>query len=189
MEDAISKFRWEMAKPQNYTGIEIHFTGFGNFGGIHENPTDILVSGLKKLLEDEPIPKVTLGTTCTVLVKTDDAIKVVCELEDKIKKNMKAKPNIKQVVVHLGVASSQSSFNIEAKGYNRKNFKDFPDNLTIINSIPYSYPLESIIPYKDITESLKGKGFTVSISEDPGSYLCNFIYYISLFKTDRKSVV
>ena len=164
-----------------HSSIEFHLTGFGSFKEVDVNPSSILVKKLEEGLKEKPIPGVIIGTTRVLEVEPKACIKGVESILEAIE--IKKNPDTKYAIIHFGVARSRSNFTIEAKGYNKDNFSMKPNVIPIIKDITCGHSIETIIPYTAITTNLQHLGFSVDISTDPGSYLCNYIYYVSLYKT------
>ena len=173
-----------------YEGVEVHITGFGKFGGVEVNPTSIVVSALQKVLETNPIPKLKIGSTKIITVSAVDAIQAVDEIVAAANEKAKANPKIKQVLIHFGVATKNKIFYVESKGYNVADFPNYPDEKgykadseVIVKGIAYNHPLESILPCSDLVFTLQGMGIPVDVSDNPGTFICNYTYYTSLYKT------
>ena len=89
--------------------------------------------------------------------------------------------------MHFGVDSKGTSIKLEQMAYNNMTFripdeKGFqPDNAPIDSegSIGFDSCLQSDIPLVDVINSCSASSI-VSLSTDPGRFLCNYIYYRSL---------
>lgn len=176
------------------SGVVIHVTGFKKFQGVAENPTEKIVSNLTGLVEKRGLPAgVTLGS-CTVLETAGDgALPVLYKvLESSTLEN--AAGNNQQVVwLHLGVNSGAPKFAIERQAVNEATFR-CPDQLgwkpqrqTIIaEDGETSKARETSCSIKEISELLKKKGHDVTISDDAGRFVCNYVYYHSLRFAEQK---
>jgi len=189
MEIKDEEFKIVSPTMPKYDDVEVNVTGFGKFGTILVNPTSIIVPSLKKILEEKPIPKLKLGMTKVVIVSALDTLQAVNEMVSIVEAKTKANPKTKQVIIHFGVAAKNKLFYIETKGYNGAKFS-IPDERgykadaeAIIKGVAYNHPLESIIPCSDLVFTLQGYGLPVDVSDNPGAYICNYIYYTSLYKT------
>ncbi len=97
--------------------------------------------------------------------------------------------------MHLGVRNDIEGFRLESVGYNEASF-DFPDErafqpwkAAVSHANPdTSFSLFSTLPLHAITRALhaegpSGRGYTreeVSISSNPGRFVCNYLYFHSL---------
>jgi pyroglutamyl-peptidase len=61
----------------------------------------------------------------------------------------------------------------DVKGYQ-------PNGIKIDDCYDFDCPVVSKLPLFELCQQLKSHGFNVMISNDPGRYLCNYIYYSSL---------
>lgn len=99
------------------------------------------------------------------------------------------------LLLHLGVRNDIEGFRLESVGYNEASF-DFPDErafqpwkAAVSHANPdTSFSLFSTLPLHTIAralhaESPSGPGYTreeVSISSNPGRFVCNYLYFNSL---------
>ncbi|KAH0672204.1 hypothetical protein KY290_024461 [Solanum tuberosum] len=173
--------------------VTIHVTGFKKFHGVAQNPTETAVSNLKYYVEMKGLPAgVTLGS-CTVLETAGEGglpalLKVIEESSAGNSSN-----NGQVIWLHLGVNSGATKFAIERLAVNEATFRCAdelgwqPQRVPIvpedggINQIrKTSCPTESIL------EFLKKKGFDVTMSDDAGRFVCNYVYYHSLRFAEEK---
>lgn len=89
--------------------------------------------------------------------------------------------------LHFGVFNGSKHFRIEQSGYNLKDF-GIPDvrgyepkNECINDECEENKPCNTKLNVNQIVTILK-KQFKVVESDDPGRYICNYIYYCSLNK-------
>lgn len=173
--------------------VTIHVTGFKKFHGVAQNPTETAVNILKDYVEKRGLPAgVTLGS-CTVLETVGEGglptlLKVIEESSSGNSSN-----NGQVIWLHLGVNSGATKFAIERLAVNEATFRCAdelgwqPQRLPIvpedggINQIrKTSCPTESIL------EFLKKKSFEVTMSDDAGRFVCNYVYYHSLRLAEQK---
>ncbi|KAL3337202.1 hypothetical protein AABB24_029715 [Solanum stoloniferum] len=173
--------------------VTIHVTGFKKFHGVAQNPTETVVSNLKYYVEKKGLPAgVTLGS-CSVLETAGEGglptlLKVIEESSAGNSSN-----NGQVIWLHLGVNSGATKFAIERLAVNEATFRCAdelgwqPQRVPIvpedggINQIrKTSCPTESIL------EFLKNKGFDVTMSDDAGRFVCNYVYYHSLRFAEEK---
>ena len=57
-----------------------------------------------------------------------------------------------------------------------------PKSTSIVPERPLEEPLSSALPLQDFCAQLTAAGHNCSISDDPGRFLCNYVYYRSLQK-------
>ena len=153
-------------------------TGFGKFGNILSNPT----TEICRTLEKEQLSS--LERVCVM----ETSKKAVLEtLEEFQKQGLYDEPI---VFLHLGVNSNIKRFELESTAYNAANFR-VPDEQgwmakaeALDSNVAYDSPCCTTLDLKSITADLKAKGFLVDISNDPGRYICNFVYYHSLRLTN-----
>ncbi|XP_062110340.1 uncharacterized protein LOC133822127 [Humulus lupulus] len=171
-------------------GVVVHVTGFKKFQGVPENPTEIIVNNLKDFVESRGLSAgVTLGS-CTVLETAGDGALpfLLNTMESAVSKDNK------QVVwLHLGVDNGETKFAIEMKAVNEATFC-CPDEL---GWSPQQVPIvsedggtslarETCCSTKEIQKLLKKKGYDVTISDDAGRFVCNYVYYHSLRFAEQK---
>jgi len=90
------------------------------------------------------------------------------------------------------VYAGAESIRLEKYAYNCANF-GIPDergwvaeNATIVEGQPEA--LKTTLPYDAILEKLQSKELNIVASDDPGRYICNYVYYSSLAQaTGNKS--
>lgn len=148
---------------------KIHFTGFGSFGDVTENPTQLLMGKLKGLIEKDQLK----NTTCNVLeVKT--------EIVDEYFKKLEGKCSHNDIFLHFGVDASSKKVSLERRGVN--TIKEFTEKRKIDLNQESNYKRKTKIDVdllsKKLNETLKEE--LVEPSDDAGTYLCNYIYFKSM---------
>lgn len=146
--------------------MKLIITGFKPFLKNEVNPTEILVNKLKNE-----------GYNTKVL---DVTYKEVDEFIDSLKEDT--------FLLSLGLAQSRKSLSIEKYGYNKinnhtKDNSGFIPKIDVINQslkekIETNINIEKLLPL--IKDSY--------ISEDPGNYLCNYIYFKGLNKLNNNAL-
>ncbi|XP_073706274.1 pyroglutamyl-peptidase 1 [Garra rufa] len=97
-----------------------------------------------------------------------------------------------KVVIHLGIAPGTKGITLEQTGKNHC-YKDrdvsglCPDHHCCIEGGPER--LDSIIDMRSLSKHLKSKGLDVIYSRDAGRYLCDFVYYYSLYHGQGKAAL
>ncbi|XP_022151050.1 uncharacterized protein LOC111019074 [Momordica charantia] len=173
-------------------GVTIHVTGFRKFHGVAENPTESIVNDLKAFVDERGLPAgVTLGS-CTVLdAAGDGALPVLYDVLESGISNMTETNKV--IWLHLGVNSGSVRFAVEWQAVNEATFR-YPDEL---GWQPQKVPIVSedgeIAMIRKtscsalaILEKLKAKSYNVTLSEDAGRFVCNYVYYHSLRFAEQK---
>ena len=146
--------------------MKILFTAFNSFPGVQENPTEV------SLREWEALP----GIKKEILNVDYDYCKN-WSLSDE---------SDYSIIIHLGVAVNSQNFRLESKA---KNFiggkEDNQGNLLTGLIKDGETSLKSKFNCLKLQLELQERGFDVSVSDDAGAYLCNYIYYLSLHKYER----
>ncbi|KAK9277356.1 hypothetical protein L1049_006898 [Liquidambar formosana] len=173
--------------------VTINVTGFKKFQGVAENPTETIISNLKDFLGKKGLPTgVSLGS-CTVLETAGEgALPMLYKvMESGISKT--ATSNEQIVWLHLGVNSGAVKFAIERQAVNEATFR-CPDELgwqpqqlpIVTEDGGTSRTRETSCSIEAILKSLQKKGYDVTISDDAGRFVCNYVYYQSLRFAEQK---
>lgn len=96
------------------------------------------------------------------------------------------------VILHLGVMSPRGFLRLETVARNHigatlDNAGFRPDSPKIDPAGPEF--LTSKFPLEDVLERLQTRGLQAQLSEDAGSYLCNFSYYLSLAWAQKREAL
>lgn len=89
-----------------------------------------------------------------------------------------------KVVIMLGEAAGCNGIRLETTAWNSKEFRipdtagRMPNGLPVIHRAAASMP--STLPLQEFRKILLGNGHPVSLSDDPGRYLCNQIFFSAL---------
>lgn len=173
--------------------VTIHVTGFKKFHGVAQNPTETAVNNLKDYVEKRGLPAgVTLGS-CTVLETAGEGglptlLKVIEESSSGNSSN-----NGQVVWLHLGVNSGTTKFAIERLAVNEATFRCAdelgwqPQRMPIVpEDGGINRTRKTCCSTESILELLKKKGFEVTMSDDAGRFVCNYVYYHSLRFAEEK---
>ncbi|XP_052205942.1 uncharacterized protein LOC127810470 [Diospyros lotus] len=167
--------------------VTIHVTGFKKFQGVAWNPTETIVNNLKTFVGRRGLlDSINLGS-CTVLEAAGDGAL------DVLYKTMEAglangNSSCEQVIwLHLGANSRALKFAIERQAVNEATFC-CPDELgwqpqqlpIVKDDGGTSQTRVTSCSVEGIEQFLKEKGFNVTISNDAGRFVCNYVYYHSL---------
>jgi pyroglutamyl-peptidase len=165
-----------MATPRSSV---IYVTGFGKFGGVDVNPTTELISKLRLSGTTQDLGVIPIDP---LVVDVGNCNRCLSELPLCCDRD---------VIVHLGVNARAEKVNIERCAYNNMTFRIpdesgyQPDSICIEESISLDSPLETDIDVDAVVNKLRGEGFPVDVSLDPGRFICNYIYYKSLQRFDQ----
>ncbi|XP_012573830.1 uncharacterized protein [Cicer arietinum] len=175
--------------------VTVHVTGFKKFQGVPINPTEAIVSNLKDYVERKGLPAgVTLGS-CTVLdVAGDGALPQLYQTMESVVSKTDSKSNENVVWLHLGVNSGAVRFAVERLAANEATFR-CPDELgwqpqqvpIVLEDGGISRTRETSLSVDAILKFLKkGREYDVTISNDAGRFVCNYVYYHSLRFAEQK---
>ncbi|KAM7250638.1 hypothetical protein ACFE04_022521 [Oxalis oulophora] len=158
--------------------VIINVTGFKKFHGVAENPTETIVNKLKDFVAKKGLPAgVKLGS-CTVLETAGvGALPMLEKIFESSISKMDVISNELVVWLHLGVNGAAINFAIERQAINEASFL-CPDEL--------GWQPETSFSVEAIHKFLTKKGHDVTISEDAGRFVCNYVYYQSLRSAEHK---
>lgn len=160
-------------------------TGFGSFGEIEENPTESLIQSLS--LEDSST--VTYHTSVIMVSQEHVDAWMRDTFQNLVDEGSIVGENL--VFIHLGVSETSSEIRLERYAYNECDFR-IPDvtgaqprGLAISIEKEYGQRQETGLAVMEIAQSLEGS-VRCRVSEDPGRYVCNYLYYRSLMGCKEK---
>ena len=158
--------------------MRILVTSFGPFNNFKANPSNQIMERLKQRINLSS-HHFTYYEFETIEVSWSGVSKFI-----EAKKNEKF-----DFIIHLGVASNESNMRIETSGQNIQSGTDIenirPNEYQIIKNEPN---LNTNISIETLNNFVSQNDF-ISISTDAGSYLCNYLYYKSLYFLGKKSLV
>lgn len=159
--------------------MRVLVTSFGPFNNFNTNPSNEIMLRLKERFEHSS-PIFYYITFQTVEVSWHGVSKFI-----DAKKN-----DDFDFIIHLGVASNESKIRIETCGQNIQSGKDIenisPDEPEIIKNEPN---LDTNVSIEILKKFVSNNNEFISISADAGSYLCNYLYYKSLYFLGKKSLI
>jgi pyroglutamyl-peptidase len=183
------------------SSIKFHLTGFGRFYGMSGNPTEILMGRLTEFMKCRTLPFGATLESCTVLETAGiGALGSLLDLLDSASSSpykgdeLETLPEIPvegmqgqgaQVIwIHFGVDDGASKFKVEQRAVNEATF-GCPDEMgwdpeevpIVAEDGPISTVKESRLPTASIVAELGKQGFEVSLSDDAGLFVCNYVYY------------
>lgn len=163
-------------KTKTFSKLNIFISGYGPFMNITNNPSNILVDSILKnkseILSGINFPYEIIDSHI-FKVEVDYVCDKLKECYSKLNFNTEENLNL---IIHFGVYDGASSILLESKCHNY-----------ICDYIKYNGKInnegEDVLGCKlkleYILNKLQLNGHNVNISQDAGSYLCNFIYYKS----------
>ena len=179
------------------SSCQVILTGFSKFAGVEINPTEVIVNELIERKKDSNISfhilNVSVNDVNLFFSSLSSSTSTISSSNSStILENTNNSPVI---VIHLGVHSGARSFHLEKYGYNNMTFR-VPDNLgdqpidqCITNNLNFNEKLETEFNLDLLFNQLQSERFNCCISDDPGRYLCNYIYFQSLLRTEGNKYV
>ncbi len=151
----------------------ILLTGFGPFPGAAQNPSEVLAKAME---ERSPSPLLAQYELIGASLPTHWQ-KIRPTLTSLLARYRPA------IILHIGYASTSPGFHLENTAYNKTC--DNPD----IEGVPGTCApilmdgpslIKNTLPLDDFAARLVNAGLNARTSDDPGLYLCNMAYYLSL---------
>lgn len=171
--------------------IAFHVTGFGAFGTtdrIEVNPSARLVETLPDSLAQRPLPAhVRIASARVLRVAGRSAAAAVATLPC----DGEEEAGDMSICVHVGVHGHTKSFLLERCAWNEASFRDAdedgwtPKAEPVLLDEPLGACLSTDVPVLALAEALSSVGFPTAVSEDPGRYVCNFLYCAALKAASR----
>ena len=156
----------------------ILITGFGPFPGASDNPSAALVNALEIHQAERSLSGVEL--ICAVL--PTDWQKIEDTLAQLFAQHQPA------ISIHLGYAACSPGFQLERTAYNQTcDLKDVAGQAGTCGPVSPDPntpdQLHSALPLDALSRTLTANGHKADLSADPGRYLCNMAYYLSLSRS------
>jgi pyroglutamyl-peptidase len=151
--------------------VRVLVTGFGPFPGIRHNAS----TSVALALERTPVtPGVDVATAIIPVVWATARVaarKAVARFQP-------------HAVLHFGVSKRSSGFEIETRAFNLSGRKE--DQVGMVRRanalVRAGKPvLNATLPPLGLVRALRKGGFPAALSEDAGRYLCNALFYWSLY--------
>lgn len=179
---AYKKDRARRLKKERAGRKNLFITGFGSFGDIDANPTQQIV----EYLGDEYFSIEGYDSYFNVLhVSTGGVDDYLEEREAGLKPG--------NVNIHIGVHGTATKFALEMYCYNNKDFRipdssgKQPEKERIEPLMELDHPLMTDLNVTEICRNLRSQGHDVAVSDDPGRYICNYIYFTSMVQQSNVS--
>ncbi len=138
----------------------------------------LLLTGFQPFLDNEENPTETLSRS-----HGGEVLEVSYEVVDSF---LEEKAKDYDFILSLGLHARSKEPRIERFAYNQKS-RTHPDSRGLIPEDPAIAKdgperLGTTTNVDALLDFVQGKGFEATASEDPGRYLCNYIYYNALAK-------
>lgn len=160
----------------------VYVTGFGEFHGVKENPS-------MKIVEELRSKQFCVDGHSVVFEVLEVSVEYCRDFISKLDFD-----NNCYIFVHIGVDSNGTAIKLEQCAYNNMNFRvpderGYQPQLTQINTdSDVDTPLHSELSLPAICGNVNGTiaqcsrpgDIDITLSTDPGRFLCNYIYYNSL---------
>ena len=157
--------------------MKILISSFGPFHTFDKNPSELIMDGLKKDLNSD----LNNFIDWKVIPVTYKAVDNLYN-EDNINKY--------NFIIHLGVATNFDKLRIETKAHNSISGNDIDGFEPLNKTISTEHETISSNFPTDVFDYILNKyRKEVIISEDAGRYLCNYIYYKSLYTFQNESKI
>jgi len=157
--------------------VRVLLTGFGPFPGAPVNPSAWLAEMLPLRLSagDEEVDARILPTEW----------EAVAAFTEQLRETLQP-----HVIVHFGLSHRAKGFRIERSAHNRASLRAdasgaLPRSHVILPQRPGR--LNTTFPATALAAHLSQRGISAAPSRSAGSYLCNFLYYLSLDWAARQS--
>jgi len=151
--------------------VKILLTGFEPFGDLKVNPSQDI---LERIMDGHTLCNLHEINTTILPVSFDSA-------GARIKKTIQEfKPD---AILSLGLSEGSDSITLERKAMNLKqdtgvlNTKNINGPKLILFGRPISY--KSTLPLERIYRSLKDRNIPVTMSDNAGKYICNYVFYLA----------
>jgi len=151
--------------------VKILLTGFEPFGDLKVNPSQAI---LETMRDGHRLCNLHEINTAILPVSFDSA-------GARIKKTIQEfKPD---AILSLGLSEGSDSITLERKAMNLKqdigelNTKKIKGPKLILFGRPISY--KSTLPLERIYRSLKDRNIPVTMSDNAGKYICNYVFYLA----------
>jgi pyroglutamyl-peptidase len=151
-------------------------TGFNGFGPNTENPSQLVAQNLPIAVSfprtgEVKITSLVLPTCCS-------------QAWDILKTHLKRKSKVRNIVILTGLAAKRDRINLERMSVNVRDYaiKDSGGHKYDGKSIDDGpLALKTDAPLFDFRRKLQAAGFPTVISNHAGTFVCNDVYYRSLF--------
>jgi len=159
--------------------MKLLITAFGPFNEFTQNPSELVLNAWLEngAVRNNPNFDITF-----------EVIPVSYRFVDEFQEIWK---NIHyDLIVHMGVASNETKMRLETMAKNIKSGKDMegvaPNSIPIIQG---SQDAKTLIQFSIFNKLCAKYPSKIKISDDAGTYLCNYIYYQSMMKSKGETKI
>lgn len=178
-------------KLHSFDKVNFFVTGFGSFGSIDDNPTSRLV----EVIQIENEPRASILSRKKIQVSAEACKQYVSEVNELYQQMKVKESNSLFVVISFGVNAGADRINLEQMCYNNADFC-IPDVLNfqpkrqrICQEMEIMEPLKCRIDLQAIQGNLSnGIQTHVIINNDPGTYICNYMYFSCSWKLSNPNL-
>ena len=146
--------------------MKILITGFGPFGGMKTNPSQVIVEQLSQI-----------NFTGNYPIELISNILPVDFRESALKMKELILQNSPDLIISFGVDLGKKNIELETKAALIEKYIDSDYLTTTKDLLPASYITNFAVEL--IYHELKRENHRVIISDDSGGYVCNHIYYLA----------
>lgn len=166
--------------------LRFHFTGFGKFCGVPDNPTTHLMKALPEYLKATLDEKYEIDySSFTVLHVSGETSRA--QFDSMYENRSKDR---RHVWIHFGVAAGSQMIRVERQAFNEAKFSCPDENGWKPASEPIvakngdvTHKFKSLLNVDETAARLQKKAHNCATSDSAGRFVCNWIYYVSLNST------
>ncbi|KAK5576802.1 hypothetical protein RB653_007946 [Dictyostelium firmibasis] len=164
---------------------KIILSGFGTFCGVSDNPSSQLVNEIQMYIESLPNKDELRFEIINANIIKVSGTDVRYYLEQMEINHLKtSNDDDMPILIHFGVSSAETNNRLEVCGWNLADFRCYDENMwkpqnEPIDSQDTNDKYETTLPINDLVEKLS-KNYKVTPSVDPGRFVCNYLYFLSL---------
>jgi PTH2 family peptidyl-tRNA hydrolase len=191
--DSATSFSTAAAAPSK---LVFYVTGFGRFRGVEVNPSSSIA---RRIVEEyrlnapprqAPYNLVEIRESRILEVSGGGVDEYVASLRTALTSSVDGDSAV-YVLLHFGVAAGAPSFALEQSSYNTADFR-VPDERGVQAAkapIDPDEPLgtrhNTTLPVPALAERLADAGLPTVASQDPGRFICNWVFYRSCCLTEE----
>ncbi len=175
------------------TELALILTAFGPFGGVEENPSNILLRELPLFLAGS-CWKSKVKERIQKMVVIETSAHGATDALERLSQEITQQASTKVFCLHLGVNVYGTGYQFEQCAYNDASFR-IPDQrgyrpiqVPILPNMALGTPCHTNCSLTSLVEDLSNSFPAIEsrISTDPGRFVCNYLYYASLNKLQNE---